>query len=198
MHLRSSILGTGTVCTVLLSLSGCAQHSAVGPLVTAPNPFGYDKVSSLCQVAPLQTASNGALSVDMTVGSGEGACSLSVSKEGGGNYASFGVNTPPEHGKVFLYNYDGRTYIRYTPVSAYDGSDQFGVELIPTHGQSRRQLTVKVKVSAVGVNASSAPAATTATPASKAPGSTPSVKQKAAPVRSAKKSVRHHPVRSHH
>lgn len=193
MHLRSSILGTGTVCAVLLSLSGCAQQPVVPQLNQTPNPFGYDKVSSLCQVAPLQTAANGALNVDMTVGSGEGACTLSVSKEGGGSYASFGVNAPPEHGKAFLYNYDGRTYIRYTPISAYDGNDQFGVDLISEHAQPRRELTVKVKVSAVGITAS-ATSPTAVTPAKAATSSKPT----ATPSHVVKKTVRPQHTRSHH
>ncbi|GBQ06033.1 hypothetical protein [Saccharibacter floricola] len=195
MHLRGSILGAGTLGAALLSLSGCAQQPVLPQVASAPNPFAYDKISSLCQVAPLQTAPNGALSVDMTVGSGEGACAVSVSKEGGGSYASFGVNAPPEHGKAFLYNYDGRTYIRYTPVTAYDGTDQFGVELISEHAQPRRELTVKVKVEAVGVTApKAAPVAAAPSKAAVVPS-----KQKTSSTHAVRKATsRYRKARVHH
>ncbi|MXV43831.1 hypothetical protein GS501_02030 [Saccharibacter sp. 17.LH.SD] len=186
MHLRSSVLSVGVAGVALLSLAGCVQNQPAQQSASAvPNPFGYEKTSSLCEVAPLQTSADGHMSVEMTVGSGEGHCAVAIKKDGGGSYASFGVNPPPEHGKAFLYNYDGHTYISYTPVSAYEGQDQFGVELIPAHDRPRRQLTVKVTVKAVGVSApkAAAPTAQTATTGKKAVSSGKKTVRRSARVR---------------
>lgn len=149
--LRAVSSSIGGVCGVFLLLSGCAPQKVVEQIVVAPDPFGYQKTSALCKVSPLVTAPDGSISVNMTTGSDDGHCAVSVSKGGGGSFLSFGVTPPPEHGKAFLYNYNNRTYVNYTPVTAYKGSDQFVVTLIPEKGQARRHLTVKVTVEAVSV-----------------------------------------------
>lgn len=151
MPFSGYVLRWGGGCAALLLLSGCVASHKGGPqLVSPPDPFGYEKVSALCKLSPLTTDSSGRMSVEMTVGSDEGKCALSVSKGGGGSYISFGVDQAPEHGKTFLYNYDGRTYINYQPVTAYNGTDSFGVDLIPAHAQPRSHLTVQVKIEVVG------------------------------------------------
>lgn len=184
--LRFASSPLGGACGVFLLLSGCAPQKVMQDIVVPPNPFGYQKVSSLCKVSPLVTAPDGSLSVEMTAGSDDGHCAVSVSKGGGGSYLSFGVTPSPEHGKAFLYNYNNRTYVNYTPVTAYKGSDQFGVTLIPEKGQPRRHLTVKVTVDAVSV------AATPAVPS--APASEDAVKtddKKTATVSAEKKQITH-------
>lgn len=152
MQLQKYILNAGTASAAFVSLVGCAQQASVAPPAIPPNPFGYDKVSSLCEVDPLEIAPDGTMSVNMAVGSGEGGCSLSISKGGGGSYASFGLLQDPEHGKAFLYNYNGRTYVRYIPTTAYKGDDQFKAELISARKEPRPQLTVKVAVKAAGID----------------------------------------------
>lgn len=150
MPLSGSALRWGGGCAALLLLSGCMAHKVGPQIMVPPDPFGYEKLSALCKLSPLTTDPAGRMNVEMTVGSDEGKCALSVSKGGGGSYVSFGVDPAPEHGKTFLYNYDGRTYINYQPVTAYNGGDSFGVDLIPAHGQSRSHLTVKVNIQVVG------------------------------------------------
>ncbi|MDF7674147.1 hypothetical protein PT277_01940 [Acetobacteraceae bacterium ESL0709] len=150
MPLSGSALRWGGGCAALLLLSGCATHTVGPQIMSPPDPFGYEKVSALCKLSPLTTDPAGRMNVEMAVGSDEGKCALSVSKGGGGSYVSFGVDPAPEHGKAFLYNYDGRTYINYQPVTAYNGDDSFGVDLIPAHAQPRNHITVKVKIELVG------------------------------------------------
>lgn len=133
----------------LFLLAGCSAPEVVQQIVPPPNPFAYQKLSSLCEVSPLETAPDGKMSVAMRASSDDGHCAVSVSKGGGGSYVSFGVEPAPEHGKAFLYNYNGRTYVNYTPISTYKGEDKFGVLLIPDKGQQRRWLFVNVKVDPV-------------------------------------------------
>lgn len=198
MRLRGSVFGTGAACAVLLSLTGC-MHNQAAQVAGTPNPFGYMKPSSLCKVGKLQTAPSGAMTVDMTVGSDDGLCALSVTKGGGGSYVSFGVTPPPEHGKAFLYNHDGRTYIDYTATTAYSGPDQFGVELIPAHAQPRRTLTVKVTVEAVGVNGAPVAAPAKAVEKKAEPKEAVKAPAKKAVVKktAAHKTVSHRAVRKH-
>ncbi|MCX5613662.1 Ig-like domain-containing protein [Bombella saccharophila] len=154
---RSGFLQVGVVATALLALGGCAANQKKAPDNGGilPNPFANEKRAAHCEVSPLQTDATGRMSVMMTVMAGDGGmCPFAVSKGGGGSYVSFGVVPPPEHGKAFLYSYDNRTYVEYTPAVDYKGEDSFSVELIPGSAQPRRMLTVKVSVEQ--------PAATTA------------------------------------
>nr|WP_294914681.1 hypothetical protein [uncultured Neokomagataea sp.] len=151
MRLRGSAISLGSACAVALLLSGCAQTPLVQRAV-APNPFGYQKVSAVCHVSPVTTGADGSMAVTMAVRSDDGLCALSVQQPGGGNYASFGVNPAPSHGKAFLYNYDGQTYVDYTPATSFVGSDSFTAELIPVSGGKREHLTVKATVDATGVS----------------------------------------------
>ncbi|MDI6653439.1 hypothetical protein QMA67_10880 [Gluconobacter japonicus] len=150
VRLRGSVVTLGSAFALSMLLSGCAQQPIVQRSV-APNPFGYQKVSAVCHVSPVTTATDGTMSVNMTVRSDDGLCAISVQKPGTGSYASFGVSPAPEHGKAFLYNYDGRTYVNYTPATAYAGADTFTAELIPGGGKKREHLVVHATVDATGV-----------------------------------------------
>nr|WP_240775207.1 MULTISPECIES: hypothetical protein [Neokomagataea] len=173
--MRGSAISLGSACAVALLLAGCAQTPLVQRSV-APNPFGYQKVSAVCHVSPVTTAADGSMTVTMAVRSDDGLCALAVQQPGGGNYTSFGVNPAPSHGKAFLYNYNGQTYIDYTPATSYVGSDSFTAELITASGGKRDHLTVKATVDATGVTV------TAPTPPTTAKAATPAAK-KAAPVR---------------
>lgn len=176
MRLLGSTISLGSACAVALLLSGCAQTPLVQRSVT-PNPFGYQKVSAVCHVSPVTTAADGSMAMTMAVRSDDGLCALAVQQPGGGNYASFGVNPAPAHGKAFLYNYDGQTYIDYTPATSFVGSDSFTAELIPASGGKREHLTVKATVDATGVSVT-APTPPTSSVKAAAPAS-----KKAAPAR---------------
>ncbi|WP_040509722.1 hypothetical protein [Gluconobacter morbifer] len=168
MRLRGSAIILGSAFAVSLLLSGCAQKPIVQRSV-APNPFGYQKVSAVCRVSPVTRAPDGTMHVNMTVRSDDGLCSIAVQKPlpMGGSYTSFGVDPAPEHGKAFLYNYDGHTYVNYTPATAYAGTDTFTAELIPGNGGKREHLVITATVDATGVVvARPAPVATPAPVAS--------------------------------
>lgn len=164
MRLRGSAITLGSALAVSLLLSGCAQQPIVQRSV-APNPFGYQRTSAVCHVSAVKKAADGTMSVDMTVRSDDGLCSIAIQKPMGGNYASFGVNPPPAHGKAFLYNYDGKTYVNYTPATAYAGTDSFTAELIPGGGQKREHLTIHATVDATGVVVAKPPAVVAPMPA---------------------------------
>ncbi|MEN3167696.1 Ig-like domain-containing protein [Gluconobacter sp. OJB] len=174
VRLQGSAITLGSALAVSLLLSGCAQQPIVQRSV-APNPFGYQRTSAVCHVSAVKKAADGTMSVDMTVRSDDGLCSIAIQKPLGGNYASFGVNPPPSHGKAFLYNYDGKTYVDYTPATAYAGTDSFTAELIPGGGQKREHLTIHATVDATGVVVAKPPAVV-------APAPTKAVTKKA-PVR---------------
>ncbi|MCX5617142.1 hypothetical protein NQF86_00445 [Bombella sp. TMW 2.2543] len=148
MQQSSFLVRAGVVSATLLALGGCVGQQARGPAANIPpNPFANEKRAAHCDVSSLQTDAAGRMSIEMTVMAGDGGvCPFSVSKGGGGSYVSFGVVPPPEHGRAFLYNYDNRTYVEYTPAAEYKGEDSFSVELIPAHAQPRRQLHVQVRV----------------------------------------------------
>jgi len=162
VRLRGSVITLGSAFAFSLLLSGCAQQAIVQRSVT-PNPFGYQKVSAVCHVSPVTTAADGTMNVDMTVRSDDGLCAISVQKSFGSSYSSFGVNPAPSHGKAFLYNYDGHTYVNYTPATAYAGADTFTAELIPGGGKKREHLVVHITVDATGVVVAK-PAVTAPTP----------------------------------
>ncbi|MCT6838928.1 MULTISPECIES: Ig-like domain-containing protein [Bombella] len=145
---RNSVLLKGLMGAALLAFSGCAgNQSRTSETAMLPNPFANEKRAARCEVSPLQTDATGRMSVTMTVLAGDGGmCPFAVSKGGGGSYVSFGVVPAPEHGKVFLYSYDNRTYVEYTPAVDYKGDDSFSVELIPAHAQPRRMVAVQVHV----------------------------------------------------
>ncbi|AQS86777.1 hypothetical protein AA101099_0047 [Neoasaia chiangmaiensis NBRC 101099] len=162
MRLRGFVFLFGSA----LALAACAQKPVV-QRVAPPNPFGYQKKSAVCQTTPIVTAADGSKTVSMTVRSDDGLCALKVQQADNTNYASFGVSPTPQHGKAFLYNYDGATYVNYTPSTAYAGTDSFTAVLIPGGGRPRVKLAVTASVDATGVPvaqpapAPAAPAATT-------------------------------------
>ncbi|MBS4076453.1 hypothetical protein KGY14_14780 [Ameyamaea chiangmaiensis] len=131
-------------------MAGCAQHP-LAPHIAPPNPFGYMKRSAVCDVSPVKAAPDGSLSVSMKVRSDDGLCSVPVQTAKGAAYASFGVTSAPDHGKVFLYNYDDQTWVTYTPTTAYAGTDSFNATLIPGAGDSRVKLRVDATMDAIGV-----------------------------------------------
>ncbi|MCX8667402.1 hypothetical protein J3T99_07240 [Acetobacteraceae bacterium B3987] len=154
------LVRAGVVGATLLALGGCVGQQSKGPdgVAISPNPFANEKRAAHCEVSPVQTdAATGRMSVSMTVSAGDGGmCPFSISKGGGGSYVSFGLVPPPENGKAFLYNYNGRTYVEYTPAADYKGADAFTVELIPAHAQPRRQLQVRVQVEQAALTAAPA------------------------------------------
>nr|WP_231854240.1 hypothetical protein [Gluconacetobacter diazotrophicus] len=145
MRLSSAILVAASAL-----LAGC-QTKPVLQVAKTPNPFGYMKRSAVCQVGPVKSSPSGQMEATMAVRSDDGNCGVVIQQTGGGSYASFGVSPAPEHGKVFLYNYDDHTYVMYTPNTAYAGNDHFTVTLIRGVGQPRQYLTVTASVDATGV-----------------------------------------------
>ncbi|GBQ21801.1 hypothetical protein AA103193_1852 [Tanticharoenia sakaeratensis NBRC 103193] len=131
-------------------LAGCMQKPIIRH-VAPPNPFGNTKVSAVCHTSPVTTGAQGIMQVAMTVRSDNGTCALAVQQPGGGNYTTFGVDPAPDHGKAFLYNYDGHTYVTYTPRMAYAGPDAFTAILIEGEGKPRLRLHVAATVDATGV-----------------------------------------------
>lgn len=164
MRLRGSAISLVSA----LTLAACAQNPIVRRTVP-PNPFGYQKVSSVCQTLPVKTAADGSMSVDMRVRSDDGLCALSVQKPGNASYRSFGVSPAPQHGKAFIYNYDNRTYVTYTPSTAYAGKDSFTTILIPGGTEPRVRLAVNAVVEATGVTVAAPLKPAVVAPAAKKP-----------------------------
>jgi len=131
-------------------MAGCAQKPVI-PHIAPANPFGYMKTSAVCTVSPPHKAADGTLSVDMKVRSDDGLCAITLQTDKGTSYPSFGVTTAPEHGKVFVYNYDDHTLVTFTPTMAYAGGDAFNATLIPGNGEPRVHLRVTASVDATGV-----------------------------------------------
>lgn len=137
------------------ALSACATQTVVKKTVptriASPNPFAYMRKSAVCKVEPIKKGTDGTLSTTMTVRSDGGLCELKVSQANGKAYVSFGVEPPPDHGKVFLYSLDNDTHVTYTPTLGYAGQDKFNVTLLPAAGQKRDHLVVTAQVDATGV-----------------------------------------------
>lgn len=153
MQQSGFLVRAGVVGATLLALGGCVGQQSRGSNAVdiPPNPFANEKRAAQCEVSPVQTDAEGRMSVTMTVSTGDGGtCPFSISKGGGGSYVSFGVVPSPEYGRAFLYNYNNRTCVQYTPDVDHKGDDAFGVELIPAHAQPRRQLLVRVHVEQPG------------------------------------------------
>ncbi|MDT8873035.1 hypothetical protein RAA17_22915 [Komagataeibacter rhaeticus] len=53
-------------------------------------------------------------------------CAIETRVSAGHPYASFGVSPAPEHGKVFIYNYNDHTYVTYTPTPPIPGKTNSG------------------------------------------------------------------------
>lgn len=137
-----------------IALSACQhnQQSTVQLDREAANPFKYTKKSSVCNTTPIVKAADGSWKTTMTVRSDDGQCEFTVVQpDSKVNFLSFGVLNPAEHGKIFIYNYDKRTYIRYIPTLAYAGTDKFVVNLLHQDGASKTALSVDVSVDNTGV-----------------------------------------------
>ncbi|CAK7193378.1 hypothetical protein COMNV_01593 [Commensalibacter sp. Nvir] len=133
-------------------LVACQHPAVIAPDREINNPFKYDKRSAVCTVTPIVKNQDGSLKTEMKVRSDEGQCEFTVETPNPkGAYQSFGVTTLPEHGKTFIYNYDNRTYIRYTPTTAYAGTDQFVAVLISKDDTVKTPLSVSVTVDNTGV-----------------------------------------------
>ena len=160
-------------------MAGCAHKPAPAPVeAVAPDPYGYEKVSAVCTVGPMQNGPAGRVAT-MSVRSDDGLCAVPVSQPDGTAYASFLLTTPPAHGKTFIHNYNNQTLIGYTPTTAYAGPDSFTVSLVPVGGGPRSLLRVDAVVDATGVMRPVAPVAAAAPP----------------PSSEGHKTVRHHVVR---
>ncbi len=137
-----------------ITLAAC-QHNQQQPVQQdreAANPFKYTKKSSVCNTTPVAKETDGSLKTTMNVRSDDGQCEFTVEQaDSKGNYLSFGVVTPPEHGKTFIYNYDKRTYIRYIPTLAYAGTDKFVVNLLHQDGVTKTILSVDATIDNTGV-----------------------------------------------
>jgi len=131
-------------------MAGCA-HPPAALHVAPANPFAMLKSSAVCTVSPAHKAADGSVTVDMKVRSDDGLCAVSLQTDKGTAYPSFGVTTAPEHGKVFIYNYDDHTLVTFTPTMAYAGADVFNATLIQGSGQPRVHLRVTASVDATGV-----------------------------------------------
>lgn len=149
MRLRSSF---GLI-SLGIFLAACQHQQPVAqPDREAANPFKYTKKSSVCKITPIIKATDGSWKTTMTVRSDDGQCEFTVVQpDSNANFLSFGISTIPEHGKAFLYNYDKRTYVRYTPTLAYAGSDKFTVSLLNQDGTKKTPLSVDVTVDNTGV-----------------------------------------------
>lgn len=138
----------------LLGLTACQKQQVVTKVdPEAANPYKYAKKSAVCQVSPVTKQADGSLKATMSVRSDDGYCQFMLQQDNSKMpYPSFGVTNTPENGKVFLYNFNNHTYIRYTPTMAYAGSDKFLVKLIQSNGQVKTNLSVDVTVDATGVS----------------------------------------------
>ncbi|MDI2090529.1 hypothetical protein [Commensalibacter oyaizuii] len=138
--------------TLGFGLAACQHQQGVSYDREANNPFRYDKRSAVCTVGPIVKNPDGSWKTTMSVRSDDGQCEFIVEEpDVKGSFTSFGITTVPEHGKTFLYNYDNRTYVRYTPTTAYAGSDAFTASLIHKDGVKRTPLSVAVTVDNTGV-----------------------------------------------
>ncbi len=150
VRLRSSFI----LASLGIALAACQhnQQPVAQPDREAANPFKYSKKSSVCQITPIVKEADGSWKTTMTVRSDDGQCEFNiVQPDSKNNFISFGIATVPEHGKTFVYNYDKRTYIRYTPSLAYAGTDRFIVNLLHQDGSNKTVLSVDVTVDNTGV-----------------------------------------------
>ncbi|MCQ8242393.1 hypothetical protein [Rhizosaccharibacter radicis] len=163
-------------------LSACAPRPVpVAAAPVAPDPFGYIRKSAVCTPGPVVATANGGHVATMAVRSDDGECQLPVTLASFDPpvvgkkkrdeapapdvaFASFLMQTAPLHGKAFIYNYNNRTLITYTPTTAYAGPDSFTVSLIPAVGKPRTLLQVNATVDATGVTPPPAPVAPKAAP----------------------------------
>lgn len=149
VRLRSSLI----LVSLGIVLAACQhQQKAAQTDREAANPFRYTKKSSVCKITPIIKGKDGSWKTTMDVRSDDGQCEFTVEQpDSKGNFLSFGVTSVPEHGKAFLYNYDKRTYVRYTPTLAYAGTDKFTVDLIHQDGIKKTPLSVDVTIDNTGV-----------------------------------------------
>lgn len=133
------------------ALTAC-QHNLTSVDSEVNNPFKYDKRSAVCTVTPIVKEKDGGWKTTMAVRSDDGQCQFVVNDpDSNGAFPSFGMTVIPTNGKTFLYNYDNRTYVRYTPTMAYAGTDKFTVNLIHKDGTVKTPLSVDVTVDNTGV-----------------------------------------------
>nr|WP_240906306.1 hypothetical protein [Komagataeibacter xylinus] len=146
MRLRLSAI----MMTTGILLAGCDNKPAVnlGGITGTPNPYNYMKASGQCQVGSLADAGKNTKSTTMQVRSDDGYCAIETRASAGHPYASFGVSPAPDHGKVFIYNYNDHTYVTYTANTAYSGPDKFRVVLIPGGDKPREYMDVTTTVTA--------------------------------------------------
>ncbi|CAI3935437.1 hypothetical protein [Commensalibacter papalotli (ex Botero et al. 2024)] len=168
------------------ALTACQHNSLTSVDSEVNNPFKYDKRSAVCTVTPIVKEKDGSWKTTMAVRSDDGQCQFVVNDpDSKGAFPSFGMTATPTNGKTFLYNYDNRTYVRYTPTMAYAGSDKFTVNLIHKDGTLKTPLSVDVTVDNTGVQVPK--------PAVAAPVSRTTSKTKA--TKSRKKTARHSTVK---
>ncbi|KDU97112.1 hypothetical protein GLUCORHAEAF1_17200 [Komagataeibacter rhaeticus AF1] len=150
MRLRLSAI----MMTTGILLAGCDNKPGVnlGGIGGTPNPYNYMKPSGQCQVGTPAAAGKDTRAATMQVRSDDGYCAIETRVSAGHPYASFGVSPAPEHGKVFIYNYNDHTYVTYTPNTAYSGEDKFRVVLIPGGSQPREYMDVAATVTAPAVS----------------------------------------------
>ncbi|MDI2112267.1 hypothetical protein [Commensalibacter nepenthis] len=170
------------------ALTACQNQQLTSSDSEANNPFKYTKRSAVCKVTPIVKEKDGSWKTTMAVRSDDGQCEFVVKDpEASGSFASFGLIAAPENGKTFLYNYDNRTYVRYTPTMAYAGADKFTASLINKDGAKRTSLLVDVTVDNTGVQVPK--------PAVTAPVSSAKTTSKKAKSSTRKKTTRHSTVK---
>ncbi|CAI3926130.1 unnamed protein product [Commensalibacter communis] len=151
------------------ALTACQNQQLTSSDSEANNPFKYTKRSAVCKVTPIVKEKDGSWKTTMAVRSDDGQCEFVVKDpDSSGSFASFGMTIAPENGKTFLYNYDNRTYVRYTPTMAYAGADKFTASLIGKDAVKRTPLLVDVTVDNTGVQVAKPVVATAPVSSSKA------------------------------
>ncbi|QDH13713.1 hypothetical protein E3E12_05380 [Formicincola oecophyllae] len=168
LSLAAGVLGAGL-------LGGCQQQPNGGPIaLTTNNPFRTGlQNAAVCTLSPITQDGANHYAITMTVSNEGGVCGFPAPGNNGKQYASYGVDPSPAAGQVYMYNWDGKTDVDFTPRPGQQGQETFGVVLIPAGTAPRATMTVTVNAGATPAStatpAATAPAAVTPTPAATAP-----------------------------
>ncbi|QCE34114.1 hypothetical protein FAI40_01495 [Acetobacteraceae bacterium] len=118
---------------------------------TAPpsDQFAPGEFSASCKPGDISVVENSVLSIGMRMVSDGKWCALEMGRDDAGEYKTFGVPVSPEHGKAYIYDgEDGVTYVAYQAEKGFEGEDHFRVFFIQGLDRPRRNIEVRVDVSA--------------------------------------------------
>ena len=147
----------GVLVLALGALAGCVQSPDQAQWVVRSTP------STLAQSCKIATANqyyelNAGRSTLMRV-SNDGSCAFSLfrlprggnSDVGGQPFDSARILERPQHGEVSFIRTETATWVEYSPVGGYVGSDRFAFQLAPGYGQYPTEVTVIAPTEAVKV-----------------------------------------------